>query len=178
MVASKSFTLPVGAYGSIITGVRFDPSSSNLTVLGTSPSGLNPSWIATHPLNNSILISTNEANPTGGLSTFLVTDRAKGVVVRSSSASTGADPAYIVGLTKARQVTVTDYSGGSGSFIPLREDLFTLDESKAQRVKFNAAVSHPRQAVEYEDEVLILDLGADKIWRLKQSAVVQADVPN
>ncbi|CAE6414625.1 unnamed protein product [Rhizoctonia solani] len=177
MVASKTFTLLVGAYGSVITSVRFDTSSSDLTVLGTSPSGLNPSWIATHPLNNSILISTNEANPTGGLSTFLVTDRAKGVVVRSSQASTGADPAYIAGLAKTRQVAVMDYSGGSGSFIPLGADLLTLDESKAQRIKFDAAESHPHQVVEYGDEILVPDLGADKIWRLKQSAP-QAAVPS
>ncbi|CAE6517687.1 unnamed protein product [Rhizoctonia solani] len=178
MVASKTFTLLVGAYGSVITSVRFDTTSSNLSVLGTSPSGPNPSWITTHPLNNSIVISTNEVNPTGGLSTFLITDRVNGAVVRSSNASTGADPAYIVGLAKTRQVAVMDYSGGSGSFIPLGDDLLTLEESKAQRIKFDAAVSHPHQAVEHEDEILVPDLGADKIWRLKQSAATQADVPN
>ncbi|CEL56583.1 hypothetical protein RSOLAG1IB_07932 [Rhizoctonia solani AG-1 IB] len=122
MVASKTFTLLVGAYGSVITSIRFDTASSKLSVLGTSPSGTNPSWIATHPLNNSVIISTNEANPVGGLSTFLVTDRSKGAVARSSQATTGADPAFIVGLTKARQVAVMDYSGGSGAFIPLAED--------------------------------------------------------
>ncbi|KAJ1306157.1 hypothetical protein OPQ81_010868 [Rhizoctonia solani] len=178
MVVSKTFTLLVGAYGSVITSVLFNTTSTSLTVLGTSPSGTNPSWIATHPLNNSILISTNEMNPTGGLSTFLVTDRSKGVVVRSSNATTGADPAYIVALTKSRQVAVMDYSGGSGAFIPLQDDLLTLDESKAQTIKFNATVSHPHQAVEYGDEILIPDLGADKIWRLKQSAAAQAGVPS
>ncbi|CAE6444100.1 unnamed protein product [Rhizoctonia solani] len=178
MVASKAFTLLVGAYSSVITSIRFDTASPNLSVLGTSPSGSNPSWIATHPLNNSILISTNELNPTGGLSTFLITDRSNGVVVRSSEATTGADPAFIVGLTKTKQVVVMDYSSGSGAFIPLQDDLLTLDESKAQRIKFNATVSHPHQAVEHGDEVLIPDLGADKIWRLKQSAAVQAGVPN
>ncbi|CAE6493507.1 unnamed protein product [Rhizoctonia solani] len=178
MVASTAFTLLVGAYSSVITGIRFDPASTNLSVLGTSPSGNNPSWIATHPLNNSIIVATNEGNPVGGLSTFLVTDRSKGAVVRSSQATTGADPAYIVALTKPRQVVVMDYSGGSGAFIPLREDLLTLDESKAQRIKFNATVSHPHQALEYGDEVLIPDLGADKIWRLKQSTPVQPGVPN
>ncbi|CAE6425605.1 unnamed protein product [Rhizoctonia solani] len=178
MVASKTFTLLVGAYGSVITSIRFDTASSKLSVLGTSPSGTNPSWIATHPLNNSVIISTNEANPVGGLSTFLVTDRSKGAVARSSQATTGADPAFIVGLTKARQVAVMDYSGGSGAFIPLGEDLLTLDQSKAQRIKFNATVSHPHQAVEYGDEVLIPDLGADKIWRLKQSVAGQAGVPS
>ncbi|CAE7135937.1 unnamed protein product [Rhizoctonia solani] len=178
MVASKTFTLLVGAYGSFITSVRFDTSSPNLAVLGTSASGTNPSWVNTHPLNKSILISTNEVNPVGGLSTFLITDRTNGVAVRSSTASTGADPAFIVGLAKNRQVAVMDYSGGSGSFIPLKDDLLTLDESKAQRIKFNAAVSHPHMALEYGDEILIPDLGADKIWRLKQSTATQAGVPN
>ncbi|QRW25434.1 lactonase, 7-bladed beta-propeller [Rhizoctonia solani] len=148
MVASTAFTLLVGAYSSVITGIRFDPASTNLSVLGTSPSGNNPSWIATHPLNNSIIVATNEGNPVGGLSTFLVTDRSKGAVVRSSQATTGADPAYIVALTKPRQVVVMDYSGGSGAFIPLREDLLTLDESKAQRIKFNATPGVPNWTVQ------------------------------
>ncbi|KAG9080277.1 hypothetical protein FRC06_006839, partial [Ceratobasidium sp. 370] len=66
MVASRTFTLLVGAYGTVITSIRFDTASKDLAVLGSSPSGTNPSWIATHPLNSSILLATNEVNPTGG----------------------------------------------------------------------------------------------------------------
>ncbi|QRW12661.1 lactonase, 7-bladed beta-propeller [Ceratobasidium sp. AG-Ba] len=123
MVAAKTFTLLVGAYGSAITGVRFDPSSPNLTVLGTSDSGHS-------------------------------------------------------GLAKTRQVAVMDYSSGTGAFIPLGDDLLTLDEANAQKITFNATVSHPHQAVEVGDEVIVPDLGADKIWRLTQSPNAQGAVPN
>ncbi|KAG8689443.1 hypothetical protein FRC08_010943, partial [Ceratobasidium sp. 394] len=77
MVALRTFTILVGAYGSNLTSILFDPSSKELSVLGTSPSGPNPSWIATHPRNSSVLLATNEVNPIGGVNTFLITDAAK-----------------------------------------------------------------------------------------------------
>ncbi|KAG9123157.1 hypothetical protein FRC07_000170 [Ceratobasidium sp. 392] len=181
MVASKTFTLLVGAYGSVITGVRFDPSSKSLSVTGSSDSGTNPSWISTHPLNNSVLLATNEVNPVGGVASFIITDRTKGVAEKiSKSSSFGADPAHLAGLSKARQVAVMDYSSGTGAFIPLGADLFTLNEARAQKITFNATVSHPHQAVEVGDEVLVPDLGADKVWRLRQQlpSTGQAPVPN
>ncbi|KAF8608340.1 3-carboxy-cis,cis-mucoante lactonizing enzyme [Ceratobasidium sp. AG-I] len=179
MIASKVFTLLVGGYSSLITSVSFDPSLSNLTVLSTSDSGANPSWITTHPLNCSVLIGTNELNPVGGVSTFKITDRAKGTVTRLDNASSfGADPAFVAGLTKARQVAVMDYSSGTGAFIPLGEDLLTLDEEHAQKITFNATVSHPHQVVELDDELLVPDLGADKVWRLTQDPLGQTGVPN
>ncbi|KAG8702228.1 hypothetical protein FRC08_003627 [Ceratobasidium sp. 394] len=61
-----------------------------------------------------------------------------------------------------------DYSSGTGAFIPLGADLLTLDEAHAQKITFDAKVSHPHQAVEVGDEVLVPDLGADKVWRLQQ----------
>jgi 6-phosphogluconolactonase (cycloisomerase 2 family) len=120
MVASKAFTLLVGAYSSVISSVRFDPSSSDLTVLGTSASNPNPSWITVHPLNSSVLLATSERNPIGGVSTFKITDRSKGVVVLASNATTGADPAYLTGLVKARQVAVMDVRSASlNAFEPI-----------------------------------------------------------
>jgi len=180
MVASKTFTLLVGAYSSVITSIRFDPSSTILSVLGSSPSGTNPSWIATHPLNSSVLLATNEVNPTGGVNTFLITDPINGVAaIKSKSSSFGADPAHLAGLSQARQVAVMDYSSGTGAFIPLGADLLTLDEANAQKVTFNANVSHPHQAVEVGSEVLVPDLGADKVWRLQQlPSTGPSSVPN
>lgn len=110
MVASKVFTLLVGGYGSVITSILFNSSSSNLTVLGASDSGVNPSWITIHPLNSSVLIGTNEQT-VGGVTTFKITDRVQGVAVRSDNASSfGADPAFVAGLAKTRQVAVMDVS--------------------------------------------------------------------
>ncbi|KAG8770619.1 hypothetical protein FRC12_004160 [Ceratobasidium sp. 428] len=155
-------------------------ASKDLLLIGKSDSGPNPSWISTHPLNSSILLSTNEENPIGGLSTFMITDRANGVVERISNASSfGADPAYLAALSSARQVAVMNFSSGNGTFIPLGEDLLTLDEPQAQKITFDAPVSNPHQVVEIGDEILIPDLGADKVWRLKQEPSTGQDpVPN
>ncbi|KAG8770653.1 hypothetical protein FRC12_004141 [Ceratobasidium sp. 428] len=179
MVASKIFTLLVGATtGNVISSVRFDPSSKDISLIGKSYSGPNPSWISTHPHNNSILLSANEGRPLGGLSTFVITDRKNGVIKRvSNSSSFGDTPAYMAALSSVRQVGVMDYFSGNGAFIPLGKDLLTLDAANAQKITFDANVSHPHQVVEHGDEVLVPDLGADKIWRLKQQPR-QGRIPN
>ncbi|KAF8608339.1 putative isomerase YbhE [Ceratobasidium sp. AG-I] len=179
MVASKMFTLLVGGTGSVITSVMFNTSSSNLTVLGTSDSGANPTWITTHPLNSSVLLGNNAISPNGTISTFNITDRTKGVVSRIDVASSfGAGPTFLLGLVNTRQVAVVNYPSGTGAFIPLGPDLLTLDEEHAQQITFNATVSHPHQVVELGNEILIPDLGADKVWRLTQAAASQVGVPN
>ncbi|KAG9122461.1 hypothetical protein FRC07_001138 [Ceratobasidium sp. 392] len=167
VTCTKILTLLVGGYGSTISRVHFDPSSKDLSVLGSFDSGPSPSWVSTHPLNNSVLFATNEEDE-GRVISF-ITNRTDGAAHKvSSSSSLGKGPAYLAGLFGVRQVAVFNYDSGNGAFIPLKDDLLTLDEEHAQKITFDAAVSHPHQAVEVRDEVLVPDLGAGKVWRLKQ----------
>ena len=50
-----NFTILAGGYATFIASYLFDSDASTLTLLSQSPSGTNPSWIALHPTNDSIL---------------------------------------------------------------------------------------------------------------------------
>jgi 6-phosphogluconolactonase (cycloisomerase 2 family) len=55
-----AFTLLVGGYTTVIYTLLFNSATSSLSVLSTSPAGTNPSWIATHPTNKSVVYATQE----------------------------------------------------------------------------------------------------------------------
>ncbi|KAG9122460.1 hypothetical protein FRC07_001137 [Ceratobasidium sp. 392] len=181
MLTSGILTLLVGGYSSNITRLAFDPSARSLSVLGPFDSGLNPSWITTHPLNCSVLYAINELpEPSdGGVTSFIITDHANGVANKINNGSVlSFGPAHLAALTSARQVVASNYGGQTATFIPISKDFLGFDEAHAQKITFNATVSHPHQAVEVGDEVLIPDLGADKIWRLKQEPSPEPPTPN
>ena len=50
-----NFTILAGGYATFIQSYLFDSEAGSLTTLSQSPSGTNPSWIALHPTNQSIL---------------------------------------------------------------------------------------------------------------------------
>lgn len=50
-----NFTILAGGYTSFVVSYLFNSDSNSLTVLNQSPTGANPSWIALHPTNKSIL---------------------------------------------------------------------------------------------------------------------------
>ena len=50
-----NFTILAGGYSSFIASYLFNSDANTLTLLGQNPSGQNPSWVALHPTNKSIL---------------------------------------------------------------------------------------------------------------------------
>ena len=50
-----NFTILAGGYATFVVSYLFDSDNNALTVLNQSPTGANPSWIALHPTNKSIL---------------------------------------------------------------------------------------------------------------------------
>lgn len=66
-----AFTLLVSGYTTIITALSFNPATSSLTTLSTSPAGVNPSWITAHPTNKSVIYATQETSA-GSIMSFAV----------------------------------------------------------------------------------------------------------
>lgn len=88
-----SLKILVGSYTSVITTLLFSTSPPSLRIYSTSPAGSNPSWIASHPSNRSLLFATQENTPGRILSFFVQPD---GSAARLSSASSGGNgPAYL-----------------------------------------------------------------------------------
>ena len=50
-----NFTILAGGYSSAIATYIFNSNAGTLSLAHQSPSGVNPSWIALHPTNKSIL---------------------------------------------------------------------------------------------------------------------------
>ena len=50
-----NFTILAGGYATFIATYLFDSDAGSLSLASQSPSGTNPSWIALHPTNQSVL---------------------------------------------------------------------------------------------------------------------------
>ncbi|KAH7343177.1 Lactonase, 7-bladed beta-propeller-domain-containing protein [Rhizoctonia solani] len=145
-----SYKLLVGGYATTIATLLFNPASSSLSTIATSPAGINPSWIATHPTNKSVV---------------------------GSVASGGGSPAHLIVTSNGTEAIAMNYMGGSGSNIPLTADKAHFGNPTSV-IAFKGTgpnpnrqeSSHPHQVIEYGNEYLVPDLGADKVWRLTKSS--------
>ncbi|EIN04630.1 putative isomerase YbhE [Punctularia strigosozonata HHB-11173 SS5] len=173
-----NFTILAGGYTTFVASYLFNSDAKTLSLLNTSPTGANPSWIVGHPTNQRILYATNENDPTGGLQSFTIGPQGVLTSVEDVS-SDGGSPAFCVPLSTG-QVAIMNYDGGNGKIVPTTTD--PLHFADADLVTFPATVSHPHMALQHGKEVLVPDLGADKIWRLVEDGApgrwkIQGDIP-
>ncbi|KAH8109447.1 putative isomerase YbhE [Phellopilus nigrolimitatus] len=162
-----NFTLLAGGYTSFVSTYVFNSDTNVLSLTGQSTTGANPSWIALHPTNKSILYAVNEDSP-GELQSFTINESGLLSNVVSTVPSGGDAPAFTAPLSSG-QVAIMNYNTGNGKIIPTTTDPLHFNAS-SELITFPASVSHPHMAVQNGDEVLVPDLGADKIWRLVQSS--------
>lgn len=88
-----TYKLLVGSYSNKITTLLFDPDAQSLTVLSAVESGQNPSWIAQHPVDKSLIFATNEVTD-GKIQLFKLADDGSLAFLQERS-SGGADPASL-----------------------------------------------------------------------------------
>ncbi|KAF8691119.1 isomerase YbhE, partial [Rhizoctonia solani] len=171
-----AYKLLVGGYTATIATLLFNPSSSELSTIATSPAGYSPSWIVQHPANKSVVFATQELLPTGSILSFVV--QQSGQLTQIGSANTGGSgPAHMTISSNGNEAVAMNYGAGSGTNIPLAADKIHFG-SPYQTVAFNGTgpnqsrqeKSHPHQVIEYGNEYLVPDLGADKIWRLTKTS--------
>ncbi|KAI0717392.1 putative isomerase YbhE, partial [Cerioporus squamosus] len=166
-----NFTILAGGYSSAIVSYLFNSDANTLSVLGSNPSGTNPSWIALHPTNKSILYAVNEIEQ-GAIQSFVV--KSDGLLTGAlDTANTGGTsdprngPAFTIPLSTG-EVAAMNFGSGNGVFIPTEEDP-TAFVTGSPVITFPAtATSHPHMALEVGSEVFVPDLGGDTIWRLVQ----------
>jgi len=165
------FTILAGGYTSFIVSYLFNSDTSTLTMLQQSPTGPNPSWIASHPTNSSILYAVNEVD-SGALQSFDVGP--SGVISKPQDtvSSGGSSPAFTVPLVSG-QVAVMNFGSGNGLIIPTQAKAERFGASgSATPISFTppaGGASHPHMALAHGSEVFVPDLGADKIWRLVEN---------
>ncbi|KAF7369147.1 putative isomerase YbhE [Mycena venus] len=162
-----NFTILAGGFASFIATYVFDSDANTLTLTQQTETGTNPSWIASHPTNLSILYAVNELNPGGFLQSFTV-DSAGGVQNIDNVTTGGNGPTFTVMLSTG-EVTAMNFGSPNCSFVATVPDDPLHFERDSPVISFpipDGAPSNPHMSLEVGDEVFVPDLGGDKIWRI------------
>ncbi|NMO55551.1 lactonase family protein [Actinoplanes sp. TBRC 11911] len=171
LVFVGGYTPDKGGDGAGITLFRRDPAAGALTPLGVAARTPSPSFLIQHPALP-ILYAVNEVDPEGTVSAFAVS--ADGALTELAVRATGGtDPAHLAITPDARHLLVANYSSGSVSVHPLdaagvpaeRSDLLGL--TGRGPVADRQAGPHAHMVFPERDEVLIADLGSDRVWRAR-----------
>ncbi|KAG8852825.1 hypothetical protein FRB96_008513 [Tulasnella sp. 330] len=169
------YTILVGGYSDFISTLSFDPtiSPATLKVVGTSPAGSRPTWISRHPTDKSLIFATNEQVEGKVLLFTIKPDQTLDLV--QTVPSGGAAPCHLhIG---EGEVVAANFSSGTVLAIPLSLSPPALLEPHSEPIHFefpgpgpkpNQEWSHPHQIFPHPSgkELLVPDLGGDKIWRL------------
>ncbi|KAJ6618136.1 Lactonase, 7-bladed beta-propeller-domain-containing protein [Mycena sp. CBHHK59/15] len=162
-----NFTILAGGFASFIATYVFDSDAGTLSLTQQTETGTNPSWIASHPQNLSILYAVNELNPGGNLQSFTV-DPTGGLLNVDNVTTGGNGPTFTVMLSTG-EVTAMNFGSPNCSFVATVPDDPLHFERDSPVISFPVpagAPSNPHMSLEFNDEVLVPDLGGDKIWRI------------
>ncbi|KAF8317657.1 putative isomerase YbhE [Clavulina sp. PMI_390] len=172
-----TYRILVSSYAGQISTLDFNPEAGTLTVAGVTKTGPAASWMELHPSDPSLLYVTNEV-PNGMIQVFRLTNQVVGLNVKlellAERSAGGADPASFALLED--QIVIGNYSGGNLVPIPISKQEPYFLEPKQPPLNFTGSgpnksrqeSSHPHQVIIHGEELLIPDLGADKLLRLKQ----------
>ncbi|KAF9562051.1 hypothetical protein CPC08DRAFT_663505 [Agrocybe pediades] len=164
-----NFTILAGGFSTFVASYVFDADSSTLSLTNKHDVGVNnPSWIAQHPNDSSIIYAVSEVTP-GNISS-LSYDSNNDNLTLVDTVPTGGDGPTFCNFLSTGEVSAMNFGSASATFVPTVENSPDhLQRGQNSVVQFNltqGAVSNPHMSLEYNGEVFIPDLGADKIWRL------------
>jgi 6-phosphogluconolactonase len=170
------YTGDKGGEGDGISLLRRDPATGGLTRLGLAARTPSPSFLTQHP-TLPVLYAVNELEE-GTVSAFTVAADCSlsPLAVRPTG---GADPCHLAVTADGRHLVVANYSGGSVSVHPLddegapgeRTDLLTLTGSGPDAERQAGPHAHMVVPDGNGPEVLISDLGSDRVWRSRLDPV-------
>ncbi|KAG7095234.1 hypothetical protein E1B28_006008 [Marasmius oreades] len=168
-ILAGGFSIP-----GFIATYNFTSDANTLTLVGQSPSGNSPSWIASHPNDSTIIYAVNEISPVGNLQSFTVDSN--GAVSLVDTVSTGGNGPTFTNMLSTGEVSAMNFGSPNCSFVPtLPNDPTRFDKDSPSVLSFPVAdggLSNPHMSLEHNGEILVPDLGGDRIWR-----VVRDDAP-
>ena len=170
------YTGESGGEGEGIALLRRDPATGDLTRLGVVARTPSPSFLAQHP-NLPVLYAVNELDA-GTVSAFAVADDAALTPLAVQSTG-GAAPCHLAVSADARHLLVANYSSGDVSVHPLDadgvpgegSDLLDLEGQGPVADRQEAPHAHMVAPDPNGPEVLIADLGSDRVWRARLDSV-------
>jgi 6-phosphogluconolactonase len=194
--SSKKYLMYVGTYtaeGSTSKGIyayRFDSSSGAVTPIGLAAQTTNPSFLAVNP-NHRFLYAVNETadykgQKSGAVSAFAIDTATGKLTLLNQVASGGADPCYITIDRTGKFVLVANYTGGSVSVFPIRQD-GGLDEASSFIQHSGHGTNPKRQEGPHAHSIdltpdnhfaIVDDLGLDETLIYKFDAAKGSLTPN
>ena len=170
------YTGESGGEGEGIALLRRDPATGDLTRLGVVARTPSPSFLAQHP-RLPVLYAVNELEA-GTVSAFAVAEDASLTPLAVQSTG-GAAPCHLAVSADARHLLVANYTSGSVSVHPLdadgvpgeRSDLLHLDGRGPVEDRQQGPHAHMVAPDPNGPDVLIADLGSDRVWRARLDAV-------
>jgi 6-phosphogluconolactonase (cycloisomerase 2 family) len=169
LVFVGGYTGDKGGEGEGIALLRRDQATGVLTPLGVAARTPSPSFLAQHP-TLPVLYAVNELDTDGTVSVFSVSADG-GLDELAVRATGGSDPAHLAITPDGRYLLVANYSSGSVSVHQLDEDGVPgqrsdlLDLAGQGPVADRQAGPHAHMVFPVGDDVLIADLGSDRVWR-------------
>ncbi|TCD61625.1 hypothetical protein EIP91_008149 [Steccherinum ochraceum] len=165
----------VGTWANDIHTLAFDPETKSLTRISSLTVGPNPGWLTRDPTDPSI-IYTGLEQADGKIVAVKFDPNGKGTVIGEQS-SLGKDPCTLV--ASGNTLFVVNYSSGTFVTIPISTDSRRLTAPGKISAQFEGSgprkdrqeAPHPHQVIFHPDreELLIPDLGSDKLRRLAKS---------
>jgi 6-phosphogluconolactonase (cycloisomerase 2 family) len=161
-----NYTILAGGFSTFIATYLFDSDASTLSLLQQNPTGDNPSWIASHPQNTSILYAVNEVQPVGSLQSFSVSG--DGILTLVDTVTSGGNGPTFTNPLSTGEVTAMNFGSPNCSLVATVPDDPLHFETDSPIVDFPVGdgPSNPHMSLEFNGEVFVTDLGADKVWRL------------
>jgi 6-phosphogluconolactonase len=165
-----SYTGESGGEGEGIALLRRDPLTGSLTRLGVAARTPSPSFLAQHP-TMPVLYAVNELDA-GTVSAFGVA-RDGSLSELAVQDTGGRHPGHLAVTPDGRHLLVANYSSGSVSVHPLdadgapgvRTDVLDLHGRGPDPDRQDGPHAHQVTPDRIGPDVLITDLGADRIWR-------------
>ena len=170
------YTGETGGEGEGIALLRRDPATGDLTRLGVAARTPSPSFLAQHPTLK-VLYAANELDA-GTISAFAVGEDAALTPLAVQSTG-GAAPCHLAVTADGRHLLVANYVSGNVSVHPLdadgvpgeRSDLLDLKGEGPVADRQEGPHAHMVAPAANGPDVLIADLGSDRVWRARLDGV-------
>ncbi|KAK0196285.1 Lactonase, 7-bladed beta-propeller-domain-containing protein [Armillaria mellea] len=173
---ASSYRILVATYSNDIYSLLFDPSTGSLTCTSSIEVGFHPSWITPYPGDSSLIFASLE-QADGKIVVLKYDNEGNGTIVAQAS-SGGDDPCSL--LATKDQLLIANYSSGHVAVLPIAPQTpYVLEQTPTISIALTGAgpnkdrqlSSHPHQVYlnEERDEVLVPDLGGDRVYRFKKA---------
>ncbi|WP_189080880.1 lactonase family protein [Mangrovihabitans endophyticus] len=170
------YTGETGGDGEGVALLRRDPRTGDLTRLGVAARTPSPSFLAQHP-TLPVLYACNELEA-GTVTAFAVASDG-GLTQLATRPTGGREPCHLAVTPDGRHLMVANYSSGSVAVHPLDVDgapdehcdLLDLAGNGPDAERQSGPHAHMVAPDPNGPDVLVCDLGSDRVWRSRLDAV-------